>query len=1055
MKKLILALFLVSPILANVCTPLNVAANGPFPAIVNGIDSVGSTSLRFQWTSDINPNPPVNSRVRYGTSSGVYTNEVDLGNHGVTLSTQPQGWVLTNLIGGTTYYLKGETDQGVSGTPNWCTGPEVVVTTLPSPTTLVMPTLPDVTFQPRPSLTGTHWVYNSNCGTSGTTTVRLQDCYTKAQPGDDITLDPNTYQALQVTLPSNPNAISISCSLTGSLCTQSGTAPTNGTAIVFSDGAPSPVNPAVQYKVINSSGSSFGVSYDGVNPITFLNTGSSPMYMTWNNFQNPSYIVTKSSANPNNLPPLGVRLGQDSLNQYLPYMPNIQSLDPILNQGSVFAYSKFSIGYYWENITFSTDSSVASATPLDPVTFNAYIQTNISQNKIAWDQCAFIPAAPPSRSTIAIISGSNIQMTNSYQSGLDFWEPHYYATNLNTVTPTTLTFPSFIQSWVIAGGTNGVGQKKSCSNSGGVFTITGGTPSGYIYYYMNADCSIVAQVPTGLTATTTVPNMTIQAVATPSFPQTTYTSVVGFTRQVNSAIPLLNIPITSGLITATNPSMQYPWQFQPGKSSQVYQSGGGIYLSAISHLYFDNNEHVGSELTGVFWADDLTNQTSVCGSTNPCPNQYVAGNLLVSKSTVRANNCFLYSNPCWNGGNYYYRNMGEAKVGRYTKINGNKFGPFSAQVGEGESGLHEVFGSYVGFVNYNDSSDLTYTNNTVYNTASSGLTTNGPFTLNPIVIAPYPMRNLLFKNNLFINNNGYVNVSPNQPLNSDGHVQYSNSVQCPTGGVMNFSAPGENEIVQNNTFWGQGGCLALILASYGTLNQATITNNIFNLVDDPHNPGATVAGTYWNNNGLTNTTCTSPAIGQTLLACMNGTLFKNNIMLATYKNSWPPSLTEYTTSDITNVQTTYYSSSNYPNFWPNANTLNDRANSIGWMGYANNNFRLTSSSSYRSGVLGYDVGVNQDTLDAAQGNVSNIRVLSVSSTSAVLAFFSADGFTCGVDWGTSPFYNGGSSWARVTGTVGADARIQSITLSGLPAHNLIYYRLNCDAMQPTGTIQLP
>ena len=1067
MKKLFLLLILVSPIYGNVCTLLNVPANGPFPAIVNGIDAVGSNSLRFQWTSDISPNAPINSRIRYSTDAqwvanpGVYVYEIQLGSHGVTQSNQPQGWVLTNLIPNTLYHLIGETDQGVSGTPNWCTATPITVTTsVGTPAgTIVKPVLPQVTFQPRPVTTGTNWIYGSNCGTSGTITNKLQDCYTKAQPGDSVTLQAGViYPALQVTLPSHPSAINLTCSLTGSLCTQTGSAPANGSLIVFSDGAPSPINPAVQYKVINSSGSSFGVSYDGTTPITFLNTGSSPMYMLWDSYENPSYIVTKSDASSSLLPPNGVRLGEDSLNQYLPYMPNLQATDPILNNGGIFAYSKFSIGYYWENVAFSTDSSQASLTPLDPINFNAPIQTGISQNKIVWDQCAIIPALPPSRSTLMLLGGRNLQMTNSFQSGLDFWEPHYYAASLDTVTPTSITFPPFIQSWVVSGGTSGVGQKNQCNNAGGTLTITGGTTSGYIYFYINASCNITAEVPTGLTATTTVPNMAIVSTTTPSFPLVTYTSPSGYTKQVNAAIPLLNIPLTNGLITATNSDMEYPWQYQPGKSSQVYQSGGGVYLSAINKIYFSNNTHIGSELTGVFWADDLTNGTSVCGNVNPCPNQYQAGDMLISKSTMKANNCYLYSASCWNGGNYYYRNMTENKVGARTWSNGNKFGPFSAQVGEGESGLHEVFGSFVGFPNYNDSSNWTFSNNTVYNTASTGITTNGPFALNPIVIPAYPMNNLLIRNNLFINNNGYTNVSPNQPLNSDGHVQYSNSTSCPTGGVTNFSAPGQNQVLSHNTFWGQGGCLALIFAAYGSLNQTTFTDNIFNLVDDPHNPGATVAGTYWNGNGLVNTTCSNPAIGQTLFNCMNGLVFKSNIMLATYKNSWPASLTEYTTSDINSVQSTYYSS--YPAFWPNANSLSARANSIGWINYAGNNFNLSASSPYNAGSHvssdGTDIGVNMTELDAAQGNVSNIRFLNVTSNSATLAFFSADSFACGVDWGTSPFYNGGSLWTRINGTLGTDdARIQSVTLSGLPSHSLVYYRLNCDAQQPTGSIQLP
>ena len=123
-------------------------------------------------------------------------------------------------------------------------------------------------------------------------------------------------------------------------------------------------------------------------------------------------------------------------------------------------------------------------------------------------------------------------------------------------------------------------------------------------------------------------------------------------------------------------------------------------------------------------------------------------------------------------------------------------------------------------------------------------------------------------------------------------------------------------------------------------------------------------------------------------------------------------------------------------------------------------FSLTPTSPAISGAKvstdGKDIGIDSDKLAVAQGQVSNVRVISTTSTSAKIVFYAPDSFACGVDWGTTAFYNGTGTWTRVAGSAGSpNPRIQMITLSGLPSDSLIYYRLNCATYQPTGTIQLP
>jgi hypothetical protein len=94
---------------ANVCTPLNYPANGPFPAIVNGLDAINWGVVRIQWTSDATTGTPATQqRVQYATAAqwaanpGVYPQTMGLLAGFVTDSTVIQGTVVTNLQPSTT-----------------------------------------------------------------------------------------------------------------------------------------------------------------------------------------------------------------------------------------------------------------------------------------------------------------------------------------------------------------------------------------------------------------------------------------------------------------------------------------------------------------------------------------------------------------------------------------------------------------------------------------------------------------------------------------------------------------------------------------------------------------------------------------------------------------------------------------------------------------------------------------------------------------------------------------------------------------------------------------
>ena len=94
-----------------------------------------------------------------------------------------------------------------------------------------------------------------------------------------------------------------------------------------------------------------------------------------------------------------------------------------------------------------------------------------------------------------------------------------------------------------------------------------------------------------------------------------------------------------------------------------------------------------------------------------------------------------------------------------------------------------------------------------------------------------------------------------------------------------------------------------------------------------------------------------------------------------------------------------------------------------------------------------------DALEAAQGKVSNVHTYATTSTSTTIGFLAPDSFGCTVDWGSTNFVSGSGSYTRVANAGGQ--RVQNVPLSALPAHSLIYYRVNCAVQQPTGSLKLP
>ena len=1121
MKPLLLIL-VASALYANTCTPLTAPANGPFPAIpANGVDGISWSVARVQWTSDASGiTPATNQQICYATAAewgGTYANIPGCGTayphitaqtaQGVTSSSVIQGGILSNLLPSTTYHVLGQSEQG----GNWCTATDQTFTTLAKPANLT-PALPQSVDTTRPTLTGTHWVFGSNCGTatgtlrgvwnSGTAytyndevtydgltwfavnpstnvtpgsnnvywrdldTYHLQDCLDKmnATTGDDLGLPPAVYKITQVSFHQSENSVAVTCSTGTSFCTQSGSAPANGAQVIFGydqfGSAPSPLNPGIPYYVANRSGSTFQLSFtNGGTPITLLNTGSTVRYLPWPLTQPKMAIHSTAAANL--LPPLSVRLGPDALAQYYPAMPELRAVDP--HDGAISVsylnLQTLTANLFFENIKFSVDPGVATSTgPIDPIAFKYPIILPITANGIVYDQCAFDWGPPPTRVEGITFEGINTALINSYVMSGDFPQPHYYvpSNTLWSVTSNTITLPA--STWTYIGSAG----KVSCPSTGGVVTISG-SATGSIYIWINADCTWQIQMTTGLSATSTVPGMVITNAASPAYPTYSYTAPLGGTISAWSVIPFYGLTVNSGVIV-DNISDNF---FGAGESKQ--QGGGAIGLTfdAYGPVKFDNDYVIGSSIVGFpFFQEGVTVDTTVCGVVNPCPLQTVLGGVTATRSTITTDAThFFYTSANWDGGDRTWRQYIENKAGAAGLYDGNIIGPFSAQTGAGQCYLREIFTTgfiQVGsFPSYGDSSNLTFSNNSCIDMAA-GISTSYGF--HGYTYFPYPMKNFLIQNNLF-SYNAYSQVPGNQPYRY--HIysgQFPTSGSCAPGTFLNLVQM-ENFVFDHNTVSQIGGCQSFWLYFNNDFPSGAVTNNIISYTLDPNYTGQYLGNVVFNNQGYLGGTCAAFGTNaNTIFNCINNWKFAGNVMLAAWSNSFPGSQTDINSAGVVTAQGYY---SGYTSNWPGAspyavqNTLAGRQTQVGWFNVSASNFRLMSSSPFISGnqgsqpaptTDGRDAGVNMDQLEQHQGKVSNVRILAKTSTTATIGFYAPDAFACGVDWTT----NAWSTWTRVSGAAGSpDPRVQSVSLTGLPSHGLVTARVQCAVMQPTISVQLP
>ncbi len=996
----LLLLLCATPGRAHVCTPLNRPAFGPFPAVVNGIDGVDWGVARIQWTTDATANSPATAhRIRYATAAqwaarrGTYPQTFGLSNFTVDAQTSIAGGILPNLQPETEYHVVGESSQ--DGT--WCSSTDATLTThaYREFTTPEPPAIFDTSEQ---FVTGKDYIYGADCKT-------VQDCFNKAKPGDGIGLPPGVYPlSSPITTPGNRLAKEItSIDVAHSAFQLKDHGFKNGQKVLVGAdyNLPSPINGGVVYEVANATADQFQLSLNGT-VVALVDPGFAHVFvMSWPMpVSAEKYIVIHTTSQ--HLPPWGVRLDPVA---YGSQLAELKLTSPA--QGSLFQPGALSGYYYFKGIVFST-GKLAMQWQMDPPGYLVLMATQITSFNQIYDRCWFHPAPPPDRiETVLQLDGRNVAMLSSVIDNDHWWQPARLI-GAATKTPETLTFPAGSYDWVKLDGTKGV-----CEISQSALTFAQGTGS-FISYINPIDCRLHADVSKGISASGSA--FTLESVAHPSWP------VDGAGRK--RVLLLGSGDIVNGKMVN--------YEDRATQSEQNLEGSLGVHLSGgPGPVIFDNNTMKCSGICGVFASDDMSGgspcgdfRVTKDGKTYPdryCTAAFNPSDLTETRNSFIMDPITVVGNPAWTGGYYSFRNGPEIKQMHRWKIAGNIIGPIYTGIAGGGCAIFFAYsaGQKPNVMNYTDSSEGEFANNTCFHTGS-GL-------IQSVAGDPpaYPQKHILAHNNLFFQLNGYEQGDFPKTLLDTPQYYAGSGLLLQLNSVQDFQ-------FDHNTVTGQGGTNPFeLFIIEGLTPGLAITNNLLEMATDSGFKGSIYTDTKGQGGSVESMPSLSGLSGSKLLAQIVNARWTGNVVVATYSSSNPKSLSELTSSQRKELQGLYPSAPD-TFFLPGASVTERRG----------------SLERFKAGA-----GADMAKLEAAQGKVSDIHAEAVNSTSAIIRFLAPDSFGCPVDWGANEFWKTGTTkYTRVKN--GGGQRAQQVELKDLPPQSLIFYRLNCQVMQATGSLQL-
>ena len=804
--------------------------------------------------------------------------------------------------------------------------------------------------------------------------------------------------------------------------------------------------------MLNKSGSTFQISQDGTNVLTLTDTGgASTMYVEpWPLTQ--SYILIHSTASSANLPPNGVRLDPVAYGPYLGVI-EMPGATPTNITQAVLALN-LSAYFYFKDIEITYQAS-APSTETDPAPNFQLIWTTPQTDHIIWDQCYF--HGPPAQDRIVNAGtwgGTNQAIVNSVFDNIDYWHAAFQVsastvgTNSFTIAPGTISWP------------NASNTKSACTWASNV-PITIGGSSGSFYLTVNpSGCGWTVTATTGMTATGT--GVTLVSTGSPNWPKDgsgVFTQLnYGYGSWNGSAVTYSDlVPSQSG----GNPAMVDAWGQAESSTGLQMSDGPGPFM-------FLNNSYSGEGIIGLF--KDEYEQFA-------CPTfcQYVYNTIDLSavRNTVQwdpkyFNTAYPSINPTpnWNGSWWYGRNAFELKQGGRAKFDGNIVQAYGGLAnGEGIS-LYSYAGcggsclsGFLSNPNTEAMADVSITNNTILG-GGAAFTLTGNNTIG--VIVPPPLKRVKIANNIVISNNGWLATgSPSANLAQGRTIRTANT---------------ESVIIDHNTAYeGAGGGNAAVSIVLCLSDGFQITNNLFN-----YDLAASSQGIEYETGGSGGNCSNVPAQntqGTSLLSYLPQSNFSNNGFVGTWSTDTPGSTVDMTSGQITAAQALYPAS----NYFVTGSTLSTRTTSTGWYspdayGRYVGNYLLIPQTTYpwcsgctHRGADGRQTGADINALWAAQGQVQNVHVSAIGTTTASVTWQAPPELTgnyavadvasgiCTIDYGTANFPSGSGSWTRIAAgsinvvNAGFGTTIQTASLTGLTTGTAYYARVNCGAQQPVLT----
>lgn len=283
---------------------------------------------------------------------------------------------------------------------------------------------------------------------------------------------------------------------------------------------------------------------------------------------------------------------------------------------------------------------------------------------------------------------------------------------------------------------------------------------------------------------------------------------------------------------------------------------------------------------------------------------------------------------------------------------------------------------------------------------------------------------------------GYRGTKPTTRINISDNLAYlingANSANGAVRGHWLYIQDGiEHLAVKNNTLVDMQGTGPAFMYLTGVIGGLNVVDNIWWLNHGAAGDADVGGGIRWNDpSGVFSTLCDGTTIsGSSAKTKLDKCAVAGTVTNYTFLRNV---IVGGTVGDTATYTPAYPSG----NLWPGDTTTG--ATAIGFIDSTTYNYRLKYSSTYAP----YGSGANLDSIRAAQGEIYNLRALSITSSGATLAYTTPDSTSaCTIEYGTSSTPGTGS---RVTDTTGSRFRTKALT--GLTTNTVYYYRIYCSQM---------